>query len=80
MPYGGPAITSPADQVNSGFLISPQLVSYLNFGGLFPAGVRQSVTYSFPNAGTYHYICALHDQLGMVGTVVVRPSDSDGDD
>jgi len=80
VPYGGPAITSTSDQANSGFLISPELVSYLNLGSLFPAGVRQSVTYSFPNPGTYHYICALHDQLGMVGTVVVRPSDSGGDD
>ncbi len=28
---------------------------------------------TFPHAGTYDYICALHDNLGMVGKVVVLP-------
>ena len=40
-----------------------------------------SYTYSFtaPHAGTYHYHChvdtVLHYEMGMVGTVIVRPSD-----
>jgi len=28
---------------------------------------------TFPHAGTYDYKCALHDTLGMVGKVVVKP-------
>jgi len=29
---------------------------------------------TFKQPGVYKYICALHDNLGMVGTVVVEPS------
>ena len=37
-----------------------------------PPGVtRFRVT--FLHAGTYDYICALHDDLGMVGKVIVLP-------
>jgi hypothetical protein len=28
---------------------------------------------TFTHAGTYDYICALHDNLGMVGKVIVKP-------
>jgi plastocyanin len=44
--------------------------SPLNSGLLFgPAPF--SVTFTTP--GTFHYFCALHDYLGMVGTVIVLP-------
>jgi plastocyanin len=46
--------------VNSGFI-----------GAGLPAGTTFSATFTKP--GTYAYICALHDELGMVGTVVVLP-------
>jgi plastocyanin len=63
-------IGSPTEDVNSGFLIaapqervglpqSPQTVT------------RFRVTFTSP--GTYHYICALHDDLGMTGTITVVP-------
>lgn len=42
----------------------------LNSGILEP-GSHFAVT--FTQAGTYHYICALHDGMGMEGDVVVRP-------
>ena len=72
-PYGGNVISSTTDQVNSGFLISQQLIDYLNASSLFPPGfvVTQQVTYTFTKPGTYHYFCALHDFLGMTGTVIV---------
>ena len=77
LPYGGSTVSSTSDQVNSGFLISQQLIDYVNAASLFPPGfvVTRQVTFTFPNAGTYHYICALHDTVGMVGTIIVRSAD-----
>jgi plastocyanin len=40
----------------------------LNSGILLPG---KSFTVTFTKAGTYPYICALHDMMGMVGKVVV---------
>ncbi|HET8604051.1 MAG TPA: plastocyanin/azurin family copper-binding protein [Marmoricola sp.] len=36
-----------------------------------PPGFTTHITFTAP--GTYHYICAVHDFMGMVGTVVVTP-------
>lgn len=61
-------IASPSDSTHSGFLIAPPQERL----GLpqSPLGVtRFRVT--FPNAGVFPYICALHDELGMTGTVIV---------
>jgi len=77
-PYGGTTITSPSAQVNSGFLLSQELVDYINAAGsLIPPGfiIRRGATFTFPNAGTYHYICALHDFVGMQGDIIVRAED-----
>jgi len=41
----------------------------LNSGIMLPGS---SFTVTFTKAGTYHYICALHDYLGMAGTVKVE--------
>jgi plastocyanin len=64
-------ITSPSDSVHSG-LIEATLVDN---PGLLPENpldfTRFRVTFKQP--GTYKYKCALHDNLGMVGTVVVTP-------
>jgi plastocyanin len=80
VPYGGTTVTSPSAQVNSGFLISQELVDYINAGSLFPPGfvITRGATFTFPNAGIYHYICALHDTVGMVGTVIVRSENGNG--
>jgi plastocyanin len=77
LPYGGSTISSTSAQVNSGFLVSQELIDYLNVSSLFPPGfvVTRQVTYTFPKAGTYHYFCALHDTVGMLGTVIVRADD-----
>ena len=37
-----------------------------------PAGVTQ-FRVTFTNPGTYPYICAFHDQLGMKGELIVLP-------
>jgi plastocyanin len=63
-------INSPTDSVHSGFIVAaPQERVGLPQS---PLGVtRFRVT--FTRAGTYRYICALHDELGMKGTVIVLP-------
>lgn len=63
-------INSTTDSVHSGSIASaPQERTGL---AQAPLGItRFRVT--FTKAGTYPYICALHDQLGMKGTVIVLP-------
>jgi plastocyanin len=63
-------INSTADNVHSG-LIAP---SGHERTGIVQAAVgvtRFRVTFTTP--GTYPFICALHDELGMVGQVIVLP-------
>ena len=63
-------ITSPSDTVHSGFITATlpdnpgSTENHLDF-------TRFRVT--FTQAGTYPYRCVLHDNLGMMGTVVVLP-------
>jgi plastocyanin len=63
-------IDSTSDSTHSGFIVAaPQERLGLPQA---PLGVtRFRVT--FPNAGTFPYICALHDDLGMTGQVTVSP-------
>ena len=61
-------INTTSDSVSSGFLqASPE--DAVGRGQAPPGTTRIRIT--FNNPGTYHYICALHDVNGMVGTVVV---------
>jgi plastocyanin len=80
LPYGGTTIASTSDQVNSGFLIYQELIDYLNVSSLIPPGfvVTHQATFTFTKAGTYPYFCALHDFVGMVGTVIVRDENDNG--
>jgi plastocyanin len=63
-------INSPADNVHSGLITqAPQERTGL---AQAPPGVtRFRVTFTIP--GTYPYICAFHDELGMTGEVIVLP-------
>jgi plastocyanin len=63
-------INSPADSVHSGFIVAaPQERIGLPQS---PLGfTRFRVT--FPKAGVFPYFCALHDDLGMKGMVIVYP-------
>lgn len=64
-------ITAVGQSVNSGFLVQ----ATADDPGVLPqnplAVTRFRVTFTAP--GVYDYICALHDTLGMVGRVIVRP-------
>ena len=63
-------INSTADRVNSGFLsATPQ--DRANLAQATPNVIRFRVTFTSP--GIFNYICAIHDQLGMKGTVIVHP-------
>jgi plastocyanin len=62
-------IVSTSDNVNSGFL-SPAPQDRANLAQANPGVTRFRVTFTVP--GTFNYICAVHDQLGMAGTVVVQ--------
>jgi plastocyanin len=61
-------ISSTSASVNSGFL-SPTPQDRANLTQAPLAVPRFRVTFTAP--GTYNYICAVHDQLGMSGTVIV---------
>ena len=63
-------ISSTSDSVNSGFL-SPAPQDRANLAQSKPGVTRFRVTFTSP--GTFNYICAVHDQLGMKGTVLVQP-------
>jgi plastocyanin len=63
-------IGSPMDSVNSGFL-SPAPQDRAKLAQSPPGVTRFRVTFTSP--GTFNYICAVHDQLGMKGTVIVHP-------
>jgi plastocyanin len=63
-------ITSTSDSVHSGFIISaPQERLGLPQAPL--GTIRFRVT--FTNPGVYPFICALHDDLGMKGRIIVLP-------
>jgi plastocyanin len=63
-------ISSPTTSLNSGFL-SPAPQDRANLAQSAPGITRFRVTFTAP--GTYSYICAVHDQLGMRGMVIVNP-------
>ncbi|WP_433965679.1 cupredoxin domain-containing protein [Tunturiibacter gelidiferens] len=62
-------ISSHRDNVHSGLILaSPE--NQVGVPQSPPGNTRFRIT--FTEAGTYNYICALHDNLGMVGKVIVR--------
>jgi plastocyanin len=62
-------VISPTDSTNSGLLAaSPQ--DQTGSSQPPPGVTRFRVTFTSP--GTFNYICALHDDLGMTGTVIVK--------
>ena len=63
-------ITSPADSVHSG-RIAPAPQERAGLAQAPPGVTRFRVTFTSP--GTYPYICAFHDELGMTGEVIVLP-------
>ena len=63
-------INSTADNVHSG-VIAQAAHERTGVPQAAPGVTRFRVT--FTSAGRYRYICALHDELGMTGEVIVLP-------
>jgi plastocyanin len=65
---GHATMNATTQPVNSGFLWAAP------FPGL-PPGTNRGTTFQvkFTQAGTYNYKCELHDGLGMIGTIKVKP-------
>jgi len=67
-----PFVAANLDGPNHATLGAPgQSASSGVFGAAF--GGQTTFSTTFTHAGTYSYICALHDDLGMTGTIVVLP-------
>jgi plastocyanin len=62
-------ISSPSDNVNSGFLGAPNQETVGQPQGPLDF-TRFRVTFTAP--GTFNYICAIHDEVGMKATVIVQ--------
>ena len=62
-------ISSPNDSVNSGFIGAPNQETVGQPQGALDS-TRFRVTFTAP--GTFNYICALHDDTGMIGSVIVH--------
>jgi plastocyanin len=63
-------ISSPSDAVHSGFITqAPQ--DRIGLAQAQPGVTRFRVTFTQP--GVYQYKCVLHDELGMVGEIIVLP-------
>jgi plastocyanin len=63
-------LNSTADSVNSGTL-TPAPQERATLAQANPGVTHFRVT--FKSVGTYNYVCALHDQHGMEGTIIVQP-------
>lgn len=63
-------ISSPSDSVNSGFM-TPTPQDRAGLPQSVPGITHFRITFTSP--GIFNYICAVHDELAMKGTVIVHP-------
>jgi len=67
-------MNSPADVVHSGFIAElPQDRTNLAQVPLVASNPTTRFRVTFNGPGLYQYICVLHDELGMVGQILVLP-------
>jgi plastocyanin len=70
-------VTFGTEPANPGMPVNLPAATHFKGGqlssGIMPPGATFTVT--FTKEGTFHYICALHDNMGMVGKVVVDDDD-----
>jgi hypothetical protein len=69
----GGTVYNGTGTVNSGFLSTRAQYEFYQLAGTPLPVAATTFTVTFTKAGTWDYICALHDGAGMVGKVIVRP-------
>jgi plastocyanin len=62
----------PSKAMNRDDVMLPSGAKPFHSGDLGPG---KTYRHTFATAGTYKYVCLMHEQHGMTGTVVVRPMD-----
>ena len=69
------------------FLWSGELLAHnaVEMNGLFDSGeasrnVDYTYTFNIGENGTYEYVCEPHEELGMIGTIIVEPIPADEED
>ena len=69
------------------FLWSGELLAHnaVEMNGLFDSGeasrnVDYTYTFNIGENGTYEYVCEPHEELGMIGTIIVEPIPADEQD
>jgi plastocyanin len=73
-PQGGPPFTfTGSNSISTGALLTEKQYDFYIAGAIgVPVAVAKA-TITFTTAGTYTYICTIHDDVGMRGTVTVLP-------
>lgn len=61
----------PMNPLDPSYIVPTATYSGGDLNVFLVPGFSTHITFTTP--GTYHYFCALHDFMGMVGTVIVRP-------
>jgi plastocyanin len=69
----GGTVYNGTGTVNSGFLSTKAQYRFYQLAGTPLPVAATTFKVTFTKAGTWDYICALHDGAGMVGKVIVRP-------
>jgi plastocyanin len=72
-PLGSPATFTGVEPLHSGFLLSKDLLEFFQIPPSIPVQPRMQFAVKFNKAGSFRYVCTLHDEIGMVATITVRP-------
>ena len=73
-PQGGPPFTfTGSNSISTGALLTKKQYDFYIAGAIGVPVAVDRATFTFTTAGTYTYICGIHDDVGMRGTVTVLP-------
>ena len=73
-PQGGPPFTfTGSNSISTGVLLTKKQYDFYIAGAIGVPVAVDKATITFTTPGTYTYICAIHDDVGMRATVTVLP-------
>ena len=73
-PAGGPPFTwDGTHPISTGAMLTQRQFDFYIASALGVPGAMTTATIKFTKAGTFKYICAIHDEAGMVASVTVLP-------